>query len=86
MEAMASGCYCLSHRWRGAAELLPEEYLFTSGNELHEKIIAYDLAPESTKNEQRAFMRQIACQEFDIKKTVQKIRSVIDEVGSNADQ
>ncbi|HMN29574.1 MAG TPA: glycosyltransferase family 4 protein, partial [Caldilineaceae bacterium] len=23
MEAMASGCYCLSHRWEGAEELLP---------------------------------------------------------------
>ena len=86
MEAMASGCYCLSHRWRGAAELLPENYLFTSGKELQEKIIAYSLVPETIKNEQRTFMRQIACQEFDIKKTSQQIRSVIDEVGSNANQ
>jgi glycosyltransferase involved in cell wall biosynthesis len=84
MEAMASGCYCLSHRWRGANELLPEEYLFVSNSELLEKILMYSAASDTYKNEQRAHMRQIACREFDIEKTKRQIRSVIDEVGDKA--
>jgi len=34
MEAIASGCYCLSHYWDGAEELLPEENLFFTSREL----------------------------------------------------
>jgi glycosyltransferase involved in cell wall biosynthesis len=81
MEAMASGCYCLSHRWRGADELLPEEYLFVSNSELQEKILTYSATSETYKTEQRVFMRQTACREFDIEKTKRQICSVIDEVG-----
>ena len=41
MEAMASGCYCLSHRWKGADELLPDPYLFFTGKQMREKIIRF---------------------------------------------
>ena len=52
MEAMASGCYCLSHRWRGADELLPQEYLYFTDTELREKILQYCVTSEEKKLEQ----------------------------------
>lgn len=83
MEAMASGCYCLSHRWDGAEELLPQENLFFTNRELETKILQYCALPAMEKQKQRAQMRDHACAEFDIEVTKQQIRTVIDEVGAH---
>jgi glycosyltransferase involved in cell wall biosynthesis len=83
MEAMASGCYCLSHRWDGAEELLPEGNLFYTSAELQEKILHYCDSPAAEKNQQRAHMRAIACDKFDIRQTKAQIIQVIDEVAAN---
>jgi glycosyltransferase involved in cell wall biosynthesis len=45
MEAIASGCYSLSHHWDGADELIPSDALFFSERELVEKICLYDEMP-----------------------------------------
>lgn len=80
IEAMASGCYCLSHRWDGAEELLPEENLFYSDNELMEKILRYCELPESAKQECQRHMRETVCERFDVDKTKIKIRKVIEDL------
>ena len=41
MEAMASGRYCLAHRWDGAEELLPASNLFVTNGELVERLLRY---------------------------------------------
>ena len=80
MEAMASGCYCLSHRWYGADELMPSEYLFYTPEELKEKVLRYCALSEDEKMEQKKFMRTHAQMNFDIHQTIKKIQQVIDEV------
>ncbi len=80
MEAMASGCYSLSHRWDGAAEMLPAENLFYTDRELQDRILAYCDGAETDKQTQRANMRIIACEKFDIKQTQQQIRAIIERV------
>lgn len=80
MEAMASGCYCLAHRWDGAEELLPEENLFYTDRQLQEKILAYCDSPEWEKQRRREEMRAIACETFDIEQTKQRIRQIVEEV------
>jgi glycosyltransferase involved in cell wall biosynthesis len=64
MEAMASGCYCLSHRWIGADELLPQENLFYTNTELQNLILNYSSMSESQKQEQKKMMRNIISQRF----------------------
>lgn len=83
MEAMASGCFCLAHRWYGADELLPQEYLFYTNEELKRKILAYCALSENEKFEQKNLMRAHAIKNFDINKTIEKTIRVIDEVSAS---
>jgi glycosyltransferase involved in cell wall biosynthesis len=46
MEAMATGCYVLSHHWRGADELVPADHLYLTDNQLQAKILEYCALPE----------------------------------------
>jgi glycosyltransferase involved in cell wall biosynthesis len=83
MEAMASGCYCLSHRWFGANELMPSENLYYTNEELKDKVLRYCELPDEEKNEQRKLMRKHAQENFDINQTIRKIHQVIDEVAES---
>jgi glycosyltransferase involved in cell wall biosynthesis len=83
MEAMASGCYCLSHSWDGAEELLPPQNLFITGKELQEKITQYCEMSEDQKSAEKDRMRSIACEKFDIRQTISQIHQIIDEVAQN---
>jgi glycosyltransferase involved in cell wall biosynthesis len=78
MEAMASGCYCLSHHWDGADELLPEANLYYASSELQEKILRYCESSEVEKQEQRERMRSITLEKFDIARTKKEIRKVVE--------
>jgi glycosyltransferase involved in cell wall biosynthesis len=80
MEAMASGCFCLSHQWNGAQELLPQDNLFYTGTELQKKIMAYYSLPEDQKREKKKLMRSIAIEKFDVKQTISQIEQAIDAV------
>ena len=80
LEAMASGCYCLSHFWAGAEEMLPPENLYITENDLQEKIIAYSKLPEAKREAQRAQLRRLAIERFDIERTKAEIRHVIEQV------
>lgn len=82
MEAMASGCVCLSHRWNGVDEILPGQNLFYTSNELVDKLLMYTQMPAEALNLEKEHMRQLACQEFDIEYTKVQIRQAIEEVYS----
>ena len=78
LEAMASGCYCLSHRWAGADELLPEPYLYYTDRQMQEKIIQYCQISDTEKQQRRDAMRSIVCDKFNVLKTRTKIREIIE--------
>jgi glycosyltransferase involved in cell wall biosynthesis len=83
MEAMASGCYCLSHHWEGAEELLPEDNLFFTNNQMIEKILRYCELPELSKLDARMRLNNIVQERFDLEKIKISIRNVIDDLSEN---
>jgi len=82
IEAMASGCYTLSHHWDGADELLPEANLFLTEHELRQRILSYDDASEAERRLRQEEMRAIACERFDLRHVESRIHKVIEEVAS----
>lgn len=83
IEAMASGCFNLSHRWTGADELLPDEYLYYTGNELSEKILQYRDLSEQDRLREKIRMREIACNKFDMNQKRSQIREAIEEFATS---
>ena len=81
MEAMASGCYTLSHHWDGADELLPDDNLYYTGTELRHKLIEYSQADEAEKLRRRQALRAIVCEKFDLNRIKVQIRQLVEEVG-----
>ncbi|MGA9532820.1 MAG: glycosyltransferase family 4 protein [Anaerolineales bacterium] len=82
MEAMAAGCYCLSHNWAGADELLPEDQLFFSEREMIEKVRRYaDMAPDQ-RVALRARLRNSVLTRFDIDRIGPLIQGVLEDVAS----
>lgn len=84
LEAMASGCYCLSHRWEGVEELLPPETLFFSENELVERILDYCELPEEERQRRKARLQEIVCRMADIDNRKVEVRKVIEAIGAGA--
>jgi glycosyltransferase involved in cell wall biosynthesis len=82
IEAMASGCYCVSHFWDGADELLPAPYLFSTDETLKSLILNYCSLPEEQKEEEKKYMRSIVAQNFDIDKNKREIRTLIETIGT----
>lgn len=79
LEAMASGCYCLSHCWAGAEEVLPAKQIFITDSDLQAKLLEYASSPDTTKKSLGTHMRAIAENRFDEKTMV---RRVLDCIGS----
>ena len=86
MEAIASGCFCLSHHWDGAEELLPPENIYFTSSELQEKIIQYHSLPDAEKSRASASLREMVTQRFDVDKTKIEILQLLDEVGQSDPQ
>ncbi len=80
MEAMANGCLCLSHLWDGAEELVPADNLFIGPAELTRKVLAYCNQSASQIQQQRQAMHEWATEHFDIRKTVDEVCTVIEDV------
>jgi len=80
MEAMARGCFCLSHNWDGANELLPVNYLFDLNSDLTKKILAYAALSENEKLRTLQLQRQIVDEKFNIRNVSQSILDVVNEV------
>jgi glycosyltransferase involved in cell wall biosynthesis len=82
LEAMASGCYCLSHCWDGAEEVLPDENIFATDSDLRAKLISYAGLPRAEKRQAQARMRAIAEEKFDERRMVREIIDLIESVGA----
>lgn len=82
LEAIASGCYCLAHRWPGAEEMLAEQHLYLTDRELEAKIVGYFDLDESKRVQLRAAQRDRVLERFTIDRTASRIREIIEEVGS----
>ena len=83
LEAMAVGCYCLSHFWDGAEEILPPEYLYATDTELQQKIIEYCELPNGVKWKRQDQFRSIVQEKFDIDQTKVRVREIIEKLRSN---
>ena len=81
MEASASGCYALSHRWDGAEEVLPQANLFLTEDGLRDKIVAYCEESELAKRQYLASTRQMACERFDLRNVCNQVRQILEDVG-----
>jgi glycosyltransferase involved in cell wall biosynthesis len=80
LEAMASGCNCLSFNWDGVEEALPQKNIYFSENQLIEKIIAYVNEDEETKHQIKALMRDIVVEKFNIEERNQDIIRYIEAI------
>lgn len=83
LEAMASGCHCLSHWWDGAEEILPEDHLYWSDRELQEKIALFCDASVESREESCSTMRGIVEQRFDIDAKKLIVKRIIEDVAGN---
>jgi len=82
MEAMASGCYCLSHCWDGAEELLPASQLYYTNTQLNELILRYADAPEAEHEAAKVRLRAMVCERFNVDRTKLQIRQVVEAAAS----
>lgn len=80
MEAIATGCYCLSHAWQGANELLPVQDLFLTDGDLCQKILFYINASEDDRQAMRQRQLAIVCERFNIERTKRQVRQVVEDV------
>jgi glycosyltransferase involved in cell wall biosynthesis len=80
IEAMATGCYCLSHFWDGAEEILLPEYLCRTDLELQEKIIAYCRMSQEVRETHKRCLRQLAAEKFNLESAKARMREVLEEV------
>jgi glycosyltransferase involved in cell wall biosynthesis len=85
IEAMASGCYCLSHWWDGANELLPNTNLYFTDRELIEKLEEYIGLSDVAKERRCSFLRSEVERRFDVDKTKVEIRRVLEEAAETWD-
>ena len=81
LEAMASGCYCLSHHWSGVEELLPSDHIFYTGHELQEKILQFVAKSELEKNALGQQLRNLVKSRCDIDRTKIEVRELVEIVG-----
>jgi glycosyltransferase involved in cell wall biosynthesis len=83
MEAMASGCYTLSHFWDGADELLPEEFLYYTNSELKDKILDYYDLSEKERFRWQKMQMDLVRDKFNIESTKQQIRLLVEDVAES---
>lgn len=86
LEAMACGCYCLSHWWGGVEEVLPTEDIYITDSDLRAKLIAYAALPEAAQRAAQAHMRAIAEERFDERRMVREIVDLIEQVAGTSSQ
>lgn len=82
MEAIASGCYCLSHHWDGADELLPSENLFITGLEMNKKINEYAALSPDQQIQKITDLKNRVSRHFDIINISTEILSLVESVGA----
>jgi glycosyltransferase involved in cell wall biosynthesis len=81
LEAMASGCYCLSHHWSGVEEVLPSDHIYYTGHDLREKILEFVAKSEVEKNVMGQQLRDLVKNQCDIERTKIEVRQLVEAVG-----
>ncbi len=82
IEAMASGCYAISHRWDGVEELLPDEALYYTEGQMQAVLRRYFDLPEAEKQQEMANLRRIVERQCDVYQTRTQIRQIIEGVAA----
>ena len=77
LEAMVSGCYCLSHGWLGVDEVLLVPNLYTTEDQLIGKIVEYAGMSEAERGRRQRELRDVACARFDLDDTKRRIREEV---------
>jgi glycosyltransferase involved in cell wall biosynthesis len=80
LEAMASGCYCLSHCWAGSDEVLPPEHIFITDSDLRAKLLSYTTTSETAQRRAQLHMRTIAEERFDARRMIREIVDIVESV------
>jgi glycosyltransferase involved in cell wall biosynthesis len=80
MEAMASGCHCVSHRWAGAEELLPDSHLYDTNAQLKRLLVDHARLPDAERAALRTRMRNMVTERFNVDVTKAQIRGVVEDV------
>jgi glycosyltransferase involved in cell wall biosynthesis len=80
LEALASGCYCLSHFWEGAEEVVPADCVFVTEQDLHRQLLAFADASPETRRSRRAESRRIASDRFDARRQREDFCRVVESV------
>jgi glycosyltransferase involved in cell wall biosynthesis len=83
MEAVANGCYCLSHDWDGADELLPAENLYLTDSQLADKVLSYCNLSEADRRRRLDGLRERVCENFNLDEIKVQIRQVIEEAAGS---
>jgi len=78
IEAMASGCYAISHRWDGVEELLPEEALYYSERQMLDVLRHYLDLSDTDKQQKLLDFRQIVERQCDVHQNSIQIREIIE--------
>lgn len=80
MEAIASGCYALSHFWDGCEDIFTRECIFSTEEEMKARIISYCQAYEPERAVLREQQRAIIVERYDIHHVSRQIAQLISEV------
>jgi len=83
LEAMASGCYCLSHFWDGVTDILPGSNIFVTDGDLRTKLERYAAIPEERKQQEMCRTRAIAEEKFDERRMAADIIRVIERAAQS---
>lgn len=83
MEAIASGCYTLSHAWEGVEDMLADEFIYITDEELRHKVVSYLGAAEDDRSILRTRQYADIADLCDVRKVQKQISEVIREVGSS---
>jgi len=78
IEAMATGCYTLSHHWDGADELMPEDCLYLTDDELVVKVRAFCRATDAARERERHRMRSLVLQRFAADAVGERVAGIIE--------
>jgi glycosyltransferase involved in cell wall biosynthesis len=83
LEAIASGCYSLSHFWDGADELMPADTLYFGEAELVERILCYADMPEVERERRRQTLQKAVTARNDVDETKRQVRELIETVAAS---
>jgi glycosyltransferase involved in cell wall biosynthesis len=80
LEAMATGCYCLSHFWDGVEEALPLDNICATDADMKQKLITYSRLSDSERMECKKPLLEIVHQKFSLEDKKVMLREVIDSL------